>query len=67
MKEHGITRKDRGCCPGHDKFPAEAYRSRCSKKAHTRDTRLAHQRARAWERAELFNARRDASRDSNER
>ena len=66
MKAYGITRKDRGCCPGHDKFPAEKYRGRVSRKAHTRDTRLAHQRARAWERAELFNVRRNASRVSDE-
>ena len=60
MKAYGVTHQDSGCCPGHDKFPAETYRSRRSKKAHTRDTRLAHRRARAWAKATLFNARRDA-------
>ena len=42
MKPYGVKRGDRGCCPGHDLFPRETYSSRRSKKAHTRDTKLAH-------------------------
>jgi hypothetical protein len=26
MKPYGVKPKDRGCCPGHDKFPGESYR-----------------------------------------
>ena len=47
MRAYGVRRQDRGCCPGHDKFPWDTYRSRRSKKAQTRDTKLAHQIARA--------------------
>ncbi len=53
MKPYGVKRKDRGCCPGHDKFPSETYRNRRSKKAQTRDTKTAHKRARAAIRAEI--------------
>ncbi|NOJ79225.1 hypothetical protein [Myxococcus xanthus] len=66
MKAYGITREDRGCRPGHGKFPVETYRGRLSRKAHARGTRLAHRRARAQTRVELFNERRDASRVNNE-
>jgi hypothetical protein len=31
-----------GCCPGHDTFPSETYRSRRSKKARSRDKKLEH-------------------------
>lgn len=54
MQAYGVKRKDSWCCPGHDKFPSETYRNRRSKKAHTRDTKLAHQIARARERMELM-------------
>ncbi len=47
MKAYGVDRKDRGCCPGHDKFPCDSYNSRRSKKAHALASRLAHKRARA--------------------
>lgn len=47
MKPYGVDTKDRGCCPGHDKFPAETYRSRRSKRAHAKASRIAHKRARA--------------------
>lgn len=47
MKAYGVDRKDRGCCPGHDKFPSDCYNSRRSAKAHSRARRLAHKRARA--------------------
>ena len=53
LKLYGIDRKDRWCCPGHDKFPLETYRNRRSKKAHTRDTAIAHRRARARIRSQL--------------
>ncbi len=38
MKPYGVKRKDQGCCPGHDKFPQEAYKmtSRKSRKARLR-------------------------------
>jgi hypothetical protein len=47
VKPYGVTKHDRGCCPGHDRFPKETYRNRRSKKAQTRDTQIAHQVARA--------------------
>lgn len=47
MRAYGVDRKDRGCCPGHDKFPRDTYNNRRSKKAHARAVRLAHKRARA--------------------
>ena len=53
MKTYGVKRKDRGCCPGHDKYPKESYNSRRSKKAHRIATKQAHRRGRALERAEL--------------
>jgi hypothetical protein len=34
------------CCPGHDKYPNETYRSRRSKKARRRDKKMEHQHAR---------------------
>lgn len=36
-----------GCCPGHDDYPGETYRSRRSKKARARDKKLEHQHARS--------------------
>lgn len=51
MKPEGIKRKDQGCCPGHDKFPSEAYTNRSSQKAKRRTDALAHRRERAWNRA----------------
>ena len=47
MKLYGLRRKDRGCCPGHDKFPRETYRSRRSKKAHRDTTKVCHRNGRA--------------------
>ncbi len=46
MKAYGVKRKDRGCCPGHDKFPVEIFSTNISQKAHTRDTKKAHRRER---------------------
>lgn len=36
-----------GCCPGHDVYPSETYKSRRSKKARARDKKLEHQHARS--------------------
>lgn len=55
MKPYGISRKDSSrCCPGHDKFPSETYSNRRSKKAQTRDTKIAHRMARARAKAEIM-------------
>lgn len=35
-----------GCCPGHDQFPNDTYKSRRSKKARSRDKKVEHQMAR---------------------
>ncbi len=35
------------CCPGHDLYPNETYRSRRSKKARSRDKKIEHQHARS--------------------
>lgn len=53
MKAYGVDRQDHGCCPGHDKFSAECYNSRRSERAHSKASKIAHQRARARSRAEL--------------
>ena len=50
MRPYGVDRQDRGCCPGHDKFPSDCYSSRCSEHAHSRARRIAHKRARARQR-----------------
>ena len=47
MRAYGVRRKDRGCCPGHDKFPPDTYNSRRSKKARAKAAQLAHGIARA--------------------
>lgn len=47
MKAYGVDRKDRGCCPGHDKFPNECYGSARSRRARAKANRIAHKRARA--------------------
>jgi len=49
----GVDRRDRGCCPGHDKFPGDSYANRRSKKARARSKTVAHKRARARARAAL--------------
>lgn len=36
-----------GCCPGHDDYPNEKYRSRRSTKARARDKKVEHQHARS--------------------
>jgi hypothetical protein len=55
MRPYGIDRSDRGCCPGHDKFPHGRYSSRRSDRAHARANRVAHKRARARARQNLHN------------
>jgi hypothetical protein len=57
MRAYGVKRNDRGCCPGHDKFPSETYRSRRSKRARAEARRIAHKRARAWARVEIVKLR----------
>lgn len=36
-----------GCCPGHDDYPMETYRSKRSKHARSRDKKIEHQHARS--------------------
>jgi hypothetical protein len=55
MKAYGIKKKDWGCCPGHDKFASDTYNTATSQKAHTRDTKYAHGRARMEEKQETNN------------
>jgi hypothetical protein len=52
MKAYGVRRKDAGCCPGHDKYPAVPYE--CTR-AHARRARLrpAKKHARAAGRIEI--------------
>lgn len=59
MRAYGVDRADQGCCPGHDKFPADRYNSRRSDRAHARAARAAHKRARARARAELARAEKE--------
>jgi hypothetical protein len=47
MRAYGVTIRDQGCCPGHDTFPSQTYNNRRSKRAQSRDTKVAHQIARA--------------------
>jgi hypothetical protein len=47
MRAYGVNRRDQGCCPGHDTFPVQTYRNPRSKRAQARDTKIAHQVARA--------------------
>lgn len=47
MKPYGVNpRYDQDCCPGHSTFPKDTYKNRRSKKAQTRDTKIAHRRER---------------------
>jgi len=46
MKGYGVERRDFGCCPGHDKFPKDSYRSRRSKKARRKGKKRSHKLAR---------------------
>ncbi len=52
MKAYGVKTKDAGCCPGHDKYPRDAYR--CTGRAARRARlRPAKRRARADGRREI--------------
>lgn len=43
MKPYGVDqRRDQDCCPGHSRYPKDTYKNRRSKKAQTRDTKIAH-------------------------
>jgi len=55
MKPYGIRKQDRGCCPGHDKYPAFDYR--CTRIAGIRRRdKHAKTAARARARTEINNA-----------
>ena len=41
-----VVRYPSPCCPGHDQFPNDTYRSRRSKKARARDKGVEHRFAR---------------------
>jgi hypothetical protein len=47
MRPYGVHRADRGCCPGHDKYPPDKYSSRRSQRARAKGIRKSHGRARA--------------------
>ena len=53
MKPFGVKREDRGCCPGHDKFPADRYGNRRSQRARARDVQQAHGIGRARAKNEI--------------
>lgn len=55
MKPYGVRKQDQGCCPGHDKYPAEYYGTVSSRRAHKKTTRAAHKRARSLIRRVLRN------------
>lgn len=42
-----LLRHVSGCCPGHDKYPDDTYRSNRSKRARARDKKAEHQHARS--------------------
>ena len=43
MKPYGVNpRFDQDCCPGHSMFPKDSYSSNRSKRAQSRDTKIAH-------------------------
>lgn len=47
MRPYGVNpRWDQDCCPGHSRFPCETYANNRSKRAQTRDTKIAHRRER---------------------
>ena len=52
MKAYGVKRKDAGCCPGHDKYPATRYRITTTT-AHRARVRHAKKSARAAARRDL--------------
>lgn len=48
-------RGDSGCCPGHDKFPEEKYKSNRSRKARARDRKVENQIVRQLQKREVIN------------
>lgn len=54
MKPYGVDREDRGCCPGHDKYPPDSYDSSISKKARAKSIKNSHSRARARAKLEVI-------------
>jgi hypothetical protein len=46
MEQEGKHRHGSNCCPGHDNFPHETYKSNRSKRARARDKKVEHQLAR---------------------
>lgn len=43
MKPYGVNPKyHQDCCPGHSTYPKDTYNNRRSKRAQTRDTKIAH-------------------------
>ena len=54
MKAYGVKRQDRGCCPGHDKYPKDRYTNRRSKQT-KRDQQSRKTRARMWAKKEIKN------------
>lgn len=61
MKAYGVDRKDRGCCPGHDKYPPDRYRNDRSRRAHSTARHQAHSRQRARDRVSNASAVADAN------
>lgn len=53
MRPYGVDRDDRGCCPGHDKYPPDHYNSSRSVRARARDKRQSHHRERTRVRDQL--------------
>jgi len=47
MRAYGVKRKDRGCCPGHDKYPPDRYNTTGSKQR-KRAQKSRKTRARMW-------------------
>ena len=50
-----FRRGDRGCCPGHDKFPEQKYNSNRSRKARKRDRKIENQLVRSLQKREVYN------------
>lgn len=53
MKPYGIRKADRGCCPGHDKYPWDDYRISARNAGVRRRDKHAKTAARARARAEI--------------
>jgi hypothetical protein len=51
--EHKRGKLVSGCCPGHDDYPTECYKSRRSKRARARQRKKENQNARQRAKTEL--------------